>query len=91
MSCSTRRRSRPWPTGSILASLSDLVVFIVRAGITRPADLKSAASSLAQSRTPVEGMVVFEELAMGLYYPIREDREVQGRAGESAGLARASK
>lgn len=55
--------------GLILASLSDLVVFVVRAGLTRPRDLRAAASSLAQSNTPVEGMVVFEQVETDLYYP----------------------
>ncbi len=60
--------------GLILASLSDIVVFVVRAGLTRPADLKASAASLAQSRTPVEGMVMFEDLLTKPYYPIMTGR-----------------
>jgi capsular exopolysaccharide synthesis family protein len=55
--------------GLILASLSDLVVFVVRTGLTKPADLKAAAASLTQGYTPIAGMVVFERLAATLYYP----------------------
>jgi capsular exopolysaccharide synthesis family protein len=66
--------------GLILASLSDIVVFVVRAHVTRPADLRAAASSLAQNATPVEGMVVFEERETDLYYPVAE----RGRGGVTA-------
>jgi capsular exopolysaccharide synthesis family protein len=77
--------------GLILASLSDVVVFVVRAGLTRPADLKAAAQSLAQSRTPVEGMVVFEELTRNLYYPLAEEQGRDGGVGEPAHLTPAGK
>jgi capsular exopolysaccharide synthesis family protein len=55
--------------GLILASLSDLVVFVVRTGLTKPADLKASAASLTQGFTPIAGMVVFEAIAADLYYP----------------------
>jgi capsular exopolysaccharide synthesis family protein len=77
--------------GLILASLADLVVFVVRAGLTRPADLKAAAGSLAQYRTPVEGMVVFEELTRNLYYPLSEEHGGDRGVGEPAHLTPAGK
>lgn len=55
--------------GLILSSLADLIVFIVRAGITTPTDLRASLKSLDQVNTPVEGMVMFEELSADLYYP----------------------
>jgi capsular exopolysaccharide synthesis family protein len=48
--------------GLILSSLSDAVVLVVRAGITKPADLTAATSSLLHNMTPIAGTVVFEEL-----------------------------
>jgi hypothetical protein len=54
--------------GLILTSLSDLAVFVVRTGLTKPADLKAAVASLTQGYTPIAGMVVFEELTAKLYY-----------------------
>jgi len=77
--------------GLILASLADLVVFVVRAGLTRPADLKAAEGSLAQYRTPVEGMVVFEELTRNLYYPLSEEHAGDGGVGDPAHLTPAGK
>jgi Mrp family chromosome partitioning ATPase len=53
----------------ILSSLSDLVVFVARTGLTRSADLKAAAASLTQGYTPIAGMVVFEDVERQLYYP----------------------
>jgi Mrp family chromosome partitioning ATPase len=55
--------------GLILASLSDVVVLVVRAGITKPADVTAAANSLLHNMTPIAGMVVFEELPIEPYYP----------------------
>jgi receptor protein-tyrosine kinase len=49
--------------GLILASLSDLTILVARAGLTKPADLRSATSMLTQSYTPIAGLVVFEEKA----------------------------
>lgn len=60
--------------GLILATLSDLIVFVARAHVTRPADLRASRASLSQNVTPVEGMVVFEELETQLYYPIGDSR-----------------
>jgi tyrosine-protein kinase len=77
--------------GLILASLSDVVVFVVRAGLTRPADLKAASASLAQSRTPVEGMVMFEDLVTKPYYPIMTGRTADTPVGASPTLAPARK
>lgn len=59
--------------GLILTAMSDIVVFVVRAHLTRPADLRAASASLAQNTTPVEGMVVFEEIETDLYYPLPEN------------------
>ncbi|MGA2321631.1 MAG: Wzz/FepE/Etk N-terminal domain-containing protein [Solirubrobacteraceae bacterium] len=61
--------------GLILASLSDAVVMVVRAGLTTPADLTGAATSLHQSHTPIAGMVVFEERLLEPYYPLAEQPE----------------
>lgn len=55
--------------GLILGSLADVIVFIVRAGVTTPTDLRASLKSLDQVNTPVEGMVVFEEISADLYYP----------------------
>jgi capsular exopolysaccharide synthesis family protein len=61
--------------GLILASLSDAVLMVVRAGLTKPADLTGAAASLHQSQTPIAGLIVFEERAVESYYPVaREER-----------------
>jgi hypothetical protein len=46
-----------------------VIVFIVRTGITTPTDLRASLKSLDQVNTPVEGMVVFEEVSADLYYP----------------------
>ncbi len=50
--------------GLILSSLSDVVVLVVRAGVTKPADLGAATSSLLHNMTPIAGTVVFEESAL---------------------------
>lgn len=55
--------------GLILASLSDAVVLVARTGLTKPADLRSAARNLSQSRTPIAGLVVFEQRQVESYYP----------------------
>jgi tyrosine-protein kinase len=55
--------------GLILGSLADVIVFIVRTGVTTPTDLRASLKSLDQVNTPVEGMVVFEEVSADLYYP----------------------
>ncbi len=54
--------------GLILASHSDTVVMIARAGLTKPADLTSVASSLQHIRTPIAGVVVFEDVSPERYY-----------------------
>jgi capsular exopolysaccharide synthesis family protein len=54
--------------GLILASLSDIVVIVVRAGVTKPADLTAATNSLLHNMTPIAGTVVFEELPDEPYY-----------------------
>jgi capsular exopolysaccharide synthesis family protein len=56
--------------GLILASLSDAVVVVARAGLTKPSDLTAAAASLRQSQTPIVGLVVFEEHTVEPYYPV---------------------
>jgi receptor protein-tyrosine kinase len=60
--------------GLILAAQSDLVVLIVRTGVTKPADVLAATRSLRQNQTPIAGTVVFEELPVERYY---------GAAGQS--------
>jgi capsular exopolysaccharide synthesis family protein len=54
--------------GLILASLSDVVVLVVRAGVTKPADLAAATHGLLHNMTPIAGTVVFEELPDEPYY-----------------------
>lgn len=61
--------------GLILASLSDAVVVVVRTGLTKPADLTAAVTSLGQSRTPIAGLVVFEERPVESYYPVVKERD----------------
>ncbi len=60
--------------GLILASLSDAVVMVVRAGLTKPSDLTTASASLRQSQTAIAGLVVFEERPVESYYPVVEER-----------------
>jgi Mrp family chromosome partitioning ATPase len=54
--------------GLILSSLSDIVVIVVRAGVTKPNDLTAATNSLLHNMTPIAGAVVFEELPDEPYY-----------------------
>ncbi len=54
--------------GLLLASHSDAVVLVVRAGLTKPSNLTSVTNSLLQNRTPIAGLVVFEELPEEPYY-----------------------
>jgi capsular exopolysaccharide synthesis family protein len=58
--------------GLILASLSDAAVLVVRAHVTKPADLTTAAASLRQSQTPIAGLVAFEDRPVESYYPKAE-------------------
>jgi polysaccharide biosynthesis transport protein len=58
--------------GLILASHSDTVVVVARAGMTKPADLTSLTSSLQQIRTPIAGVVVFEDVSTERYYGTAE-------------------
>jgi Mrp family chromosome partitioning ATPase len=55
--------------GLILASQSDSVLLVVRAGLTKPSDIAAAAGSLKHNKTPIAGLVVFEELVVDSYYP----------------------
>jgi Mrp family chromosome partitioning ATPase len=55
--------------GLILSSQSDSVLLVVRAGMTKPADVAAAVSSLQHNKTPIAGLVVFEELSTDSYYP----------------------
>jgi Mrp family chromosome partitioning ATPase len=66
--------------GLILASHSDAVVLVVRAGLTKPADLHAANSSLLHNMTPVVGTVVFEELPVEPYYGAPEDGKLRSPA-----------
>jgi capsular exopolysaccharide synthesis family protein len=54
--------------GLILASLAEIIIFVVRAGVTNRADLRASTQSLEQIKTPVEGIVMFENLETDLYY-----------------------
>jgi Mrp family chromosome partitioning ATPase/LPS O-antigen subunit length determinant protein (WzzB/FepE family) len=54
--------------GLILASESDVVVLVVRAGLTKPADIQAAAQALEQNASPIAGTVVFETVPMEPYY-----------------------
>ncbi len=55
--------------GLVLASLSDEVVLVARAGLTKPAELSAAVRSLRQADTTIAGIVVFEEISTDTYYP----------------------
>jgi len=55
--------------GLVLASQSDSVLLVVRAGLTKPADIAAATNSLKHNKTPIAGLVVFEELIVDSYYP----------------------
>lgn len=65
--------------GLILASLSDTVVMVARTGVTKPADLVAAATSLRHSQTLIAGVVVFEERQVESYYPATRKRAVEMR------------
>lgn len=67
--------------GLILASHSDSVILVVRAGLTKPADIATATDSLKHNRTPIAGLVVFEETDVDSYYPPAR-RESSARATE---------
>jgi capsular exopolysaccharide synthesis family protein len=54
--------------GLILGSHSDVVVLVVRAGVTRPRDLARISNGQLHNMTPILGIVVFEELPMEPYY-----------------------
>ena len=69
--------------GLILASQSDSVVLVVRAGVTKPADLATATNSLKHNKTPIAGLVVFEELVVNSYYP-ELGRDAKARSTEAA-------
>jgi receptor protein-tyrosine kinase len=58
--------------GLILASHSDAVVLVARAGMTKPGDLTAATNSLHHITTPIAGVVVFEELPVERYYGAHE-------------------
>ncbi|HYB27419.1 MAG TPA: Wzz/FepE/Etk N-terminal domain-containing protein [Solirubrobacteraceae bacterium] len=53
--------------GLILASHSDVVVLVVRAGVTRPRDLASVSNGMLNA-TPILGTVVFEDVPVEPYY-----------------------
>jgi Mrp family chromosome partitioning ATPase len=65
--------------GLILASQSDTVLLVVRAGLTKPSDIAAAADSLQHNKTPIAGLVVFEELVVDSYYPAT-GREAKARS-----------
>ena len=69
--------------GLILASQSDAVVLVVRAGLTKPSDLTAATASLRHHVTPIAGTVVFEALRLDDYYyygAARGDKPTRARA-----------
>lgn len=71
--------------GLILASQSDAVALVVRAGLTKPADVLSAMKSLRQNMTPIVGAVVFEELPVEAYYgAVATDSRVKASDGAPA-------
>lgn len=70
--------------GLVLGSLSDAVVLIVRAGVTKPADLTAATTGLLQNMTPIAGTVVFQEQPDESYYPTQRS-QASARAGAIAG------
>jgi polysaccharide biosynthesis transport protein len=65
--------------GLILASQSDSVLLVVRAGLTKPSDIAAATGSLKHNKTPIAGLVVFEELVVDSYYPAA-GREAKARS-----------
>jgi Mrp family chromosome partitioning ATPase len=58
--------------GLILASHSDAVVLVARAGLTKPGEIVLATNSLHHITTPIAGVVVFEELPVERYYGAHE-------------------
>jgi capsular exopolysaccharide synthesis family protein len=59
----------------ILASVSDAVVIVARAGLTKPRDLSSVAKSMQQNQTPIAGLVMFEERPVNeYYYPAHQEK-----------------
>lgn len=66
--------------GLILASHSDVVVLVVRAGVTKPSDLTAATGSLRHHMTPIIGTVMFEELRTDDYYYYAVQSAMQTRA-----------
>jgi Mrp family chromosome partitioning ATPase len=69
--------------GLILASQSDSVILVVRAGLTKPADIAAATNSLKHNKTPIAGLVVFEQLEIDSYYP-DVGRSTKARSTEAA-------
>ncbi len=55
--------------GLLLASESDVVVLVVRTGVTRPSSLTSGIESLSNNKIPIAGLVVFDEISVDPYYP----------------------
>jgi tyrosine-protein kinase Etk/Wzc len=70
--------------GLILCSLADAMVLVARAGVTKPAELTAATTSLYQTHTALSGLVVFEETASELYYPYGGEREGGSRRRDPA-------
>lgn len=61
--------------GLILASLSDGVAVVARAGVSKRSDLLATAASVGQSGTPLVGLVVFEPRTIDkTYYPAVAER-----------------
>jgi Mrp family chromosome partitioning ATPase len=55
--------------GLLLASESDMVMLVVRTGVTRPAELTAGVDTLVNNKIPIAGLVVFDEISAEPYYP----------------------
>jgi succinoglycan biosynthesis transport protein ExoP len=72
--------------GLILSAHADLLTLVVRTGLTRPSEVRSAMASLSQTHTPIAGVVVFEEPAVEARYPYVSERERKARWWDLAGV-----
>jgi capsular exopolysaccharide synthesis family protein len=59
--------------GLLLAAESDAVLLVVRAGVTRPANLTAGANTLSNNRIRIAGLVVFDHLPVESYYTALND------------------
>lgn len=69
---------------SILASLSDGFVLVVRSGLTNPSDLKAAENVVRQAGASMMGVVVFETRSVDKsYYPAVAQYDLTGETAAS--------